>query len=352
MMQTMEYWQYTPDDCVSCGGSTTYLFEDDSPMRENPLDTANYKNVDCVCAPEPMPFLNVWTNYLIYFFSVEWILRVIFFEPAVSKRRAGRAYLGQWVSFLTSTTTVLDALAIFPYFMESLDSTNGLVSLRLLRLFRVFSLVRLGKYNTTFSVLKRVLTRAVPYFKLLLIVLFFGAAFFGSMIYWLEKGHWTYNEDAGEFMYMRSTVDGTGEEPSPFGSIPASFWWFMVTATTVGYGDVYPTSTGGKCVAVMAMLTGVLVVAFPVSVFSDLWSKELKRAGTYVVDDSDDEDDDDQNIISQQTNNNEMQAIYDCMNLIEQSQEEIKNHTEIIDQNQRAIRALLAKYQAGELTYT
>lgn len=102
----------------------------------------------------------------------------------------------------------------------------------------------------------------------------------------------------------------------------------------------------------MAMLTGVLVVAFPVSVFSDLWSKELKRAGTYVEDDSDDEDDDDQNIISQQTSNNEMQAIYDCMNLIEQSQEEIKNHTEIIDQNQRAIRALLAKYQAGELTYT
>lgn len=235
----MEYWQYTPDDCVSCGGSTVYLFEDDSPMRENPLDTANYKNVDCVCAPEPMAFLNIWTNYLIYFFSVEWILRVIFFEPAVSKRRSGRGYFRQWVSFLMSTTTVLDALAIFPYFMESLDSTNGLVSLRLLRLFRVFSLVRLGKYNTTFAVLKRVLTRAVPYFKLLIIVLFFGAAFFGSMIYWLEKGHWTYNEDAGEFMYMRKTVDGTGEEPSPFGSIPSSFWWFMVTATTVGYGGTF-----------------------------------------------------------------------------------------------------------------
>jgi hypothetical protein len=43
--------------------------------------------------------------------------------------------------------------------------------------------------------------------------------------------------------------------------------------------DMSPTSAGGKLVGVFAMLTGVLVIAFPVSVFSDLWSKELKKAG-------------------------------------------------------------------------
>lgn len=48
---------------------------------------------------------------------------------------------------------------------------------------------------------------------------------------------------------------------------------------TVGYGDTYPTTFGGKCVAAMAMMMGVLVIAFPVSVFSDLWSKELKKQG-------------------------------------------------------------------------
>ena len=47
----------------------------------------------------------------------------------------------------------------------------------------------------------------------------------------------------------------------------------------VGYGDTYPTTFGGKCVAAMAMMMGVLVIAFPVSVFSDLWSKELKKQG-------------------------------------------------------------------------
>ena len=41
--------------------------------------------------------------------------------------------------------------------------------------------------------------------------------------------------------------------------------------------DYYPTSTAGQWVSACAMLTGVLVIAFPVSVFSDLWSEELKE---------------------------------------------------------------------------
>ena len=52
--------------------------------------------------------------------------------------------------------------------------------------------------------------------------------------------------------------------------------------------DVYPTSFGGKLVGTLAMLTGVLVIAFPVSVFSDLWSKELKKVGFVDIDDEDD----------------------------------------------------------------
>jgi hypothetical protein len=58
--------------------------------------------------------------------------------------------------------------------------------------------------------------------------------------------------------------------------------------------DVYPTSTAGKWVALCAMMVGVLVIAFPVSVVSDLWAKEIeardlarRRASTYEEDDED-----------------------------------------------------------------
>lgn len=52
--------------------------------------------------------------------------------------------------------------------------------------------------------------------------------------------------------------------------------------------DYYPTSTAGKYVATFAMLTGVLVIAFPVSVFSELWQKELRQYSGFEELDGDD----------------------------------------------------------------
>ena len=327
MLQTMQFLQYTPTTCDFCqvewpqqhqydinsvddGVSSSWIRDASSniPATDDATDN-RHMGIPCICPPTPYPWTERVLKYLVYFFSIEWILRVICYSPAPheqedqdtplgrrrshqDRRRPLAPRLGQFLNYLFSWQQILDFWATFPYYMEFLGNSNGLMSLRLLRLFRVFQLVRLGTYNATLTTLLTVLQQATLHLKLLVLILLFGAALFGSVIYWLERGDWKYWPETESFQFIRTNEHGQ-EEVSPFTSIPATFYWFMVTATTVGYGDVYPTSNVGRWVGVMAMLSGVLVVAFPVGVFSDLWSKELTKKGAWQSDNYEDDEDDD-----------------------------------------------------------
>ena len=50
-------------------------------------------------------------------------------------------------------------------------------------------------------------------------------------------------------------------QPESFKSIPHSFWWTIVTLTTVGYGDVYPVTAAGRVVGGITMLVGISAFA-------------------------------------------------------------------------------------------
>lgn len=353
MLQTMESFQFTPKECHMCGGSNDYYSTNDDAIDYGPVLMSVSENAAvslCQCPPVPLPSIVKVSDYIIFFFTIEWILRFVCFEPVLSDRCTG--LLSQRLSYLFEWSTMLDALAIFPYYLERFSKTRGLLALRLLRLFRAFQLLRLGKYNTTFVSLINVLTDSILSLNILLIVLLFGAAFFGSMIYWLEKGEWQYiqNMDPPSFAYARPGIDGS-MEPSPFTSIPASFWWFLVTATTVGYGDFYPVTVGGKCVAGVAAVMSVLVVAFPVSVFSDLWSKELKKRGVIETSHSD-TDSATENagaagsnirnrhlyVVSNSNGSDTTTAAMDSADI-----RAIKAHLRSVDEAQRAIWAILGK---------
>ena len=62
-------------------------------------------------------------------------------------------------------------------------------------------------------------------------------------------------------------------QPEVFKSIFHSSWWSIVTLTTVGYGDVYPITLGGKIFTFFVLIIGVGVVTIPAGLIATALAK-------------------------------------------------------------------------------
>jgi hypothetical protein len=143
MMETMDAFQHIPSECIKCIG-----WNDDNDFHSDDLvtHTITPDHVDCVCAPVPNHLIVRTQDHVMMFLAMELCLRVLCFEPTPydedGNRRSFGSSLWEWVKFLGETSTILDFLATFPYYLEKYEAAHGLLSLRLLRIFRVFQLIR------------------------------------------------------------------------------------------------------------------------------------------------------------------------------------------------------------------
>lgn len=150
--------------------------------------------------------------------------------------------------FFKSFSFWIDTLSVLPFYIRILqDMANGgdrqladaLLVIRLLRLFRFFRLL----YGL--QVLLHTLKASSYELFLLLIILLIPVILFSSIIFYVEKSF---------------------DLNTKFRSIPESFWWSLITMTTVGYGDMTPSSSVGKIIGGACAIFGVLMVALPISV--------------------------------------------------------------------------------------
>ncbi|XP_046845229.1 potassium voltage-gated channel subfamily A member 7-like [Xenia sp. Carnegie-2017] len=166
--------------------------------------------------------------------------------------------------FFTQVLNIIDLVAILPFFISfGLNGHNNNVSsmalLRAVRLVRVFRIFKLSRYSTGLQILGMTLRASMGELGLLVFFLTVGVILFSSAVYYAEMDH----------------------KNSLFKSIPHSFWWAIVTMTTVGYGDMYPKTFGGKIVGCLCACTGILAIALPVPVivsnFEYFYSKAQRR---------------------------------------------------------------------------
>lgn len=168
-----------------------------------------------------------WTFTVI--FTFEYFLRVIVVRD-------------KW-RYITSPLGLIDLLAILPtYLSVFVFGFQYFLVIRVLRLLRVFRILKLGRYVGE----ARLLTGALQASR-------FKITVFLSTVLTLVV-------IIGTIMYI---VEGP---ENGFTSIPVGMYWAIVTLTTVGFGDITPTTLPGRALAALVMILGYGIIAVPTGI--------------------------------------------------------------------------------------
>ncbi|MGB0887627.1 MAG: ion transporter [Vicingaceae bacterium] len=162
-------------------------------------------------------------------FTIEYLIRII-----IAKKK---------LKFIFSFFGIIDLCAILPFYLSTGLDLRTIRALRLLRLFRMLKLVRYNKAIKRFSIAFKLMKEELIMFSSLAIILVF---FSGVGIYYFENS----------------------AQPEQFSSIFSSLWWAVCTLTTVGYGDVFPITVGGKVFTFIILMIGLGIIAIPAGMIS------------------------------------------------------------------------------------
>lgn len=186
-------------------------------------------------------------------FALEFCLRIW----SAGENRGLRT-IGQRVDYAGAFWLTLDFIAFAPELLlfmlvySGVESTTSIEALKALRLLRLLKLARLLPGG-------RMVLEVIELVAPQLLVSLMGAL---GMIY----------TSAVLIYFFERTSD-----PVHFGSVLRSLWWSVVTLTTIGYGDVYPTTVGGKIVAGVIAVMGVGVIALPSGILAGAFMEKLRE---------------------------------------------------------------------------
>tara|TARA_B100001175_G_C19444324_1_gene607928 strand:- start:268 stop:957 length:690 start_codon:yes stop_codon:yes gene_type:complete len=177
-------------------------------------------------------YLENWETVPIVLFSIEYLLRV-YSAPNRLK-------------FLFSFWGLVDIIALIPYYL-------GLpADLREIRVLRFLSLLKYDPASKNISVAFNRIKKELIIFSILAVFILYISA---VGIYHFENP----------------------AQPDKFPDIFHSMWWAVATLTTVGYGDVFPITNGGKIFASLVVYVGLGLIALPAGLIGGAFSEAFSK---------------------------------------------------------------------------
>ncbi len=203
---------------------------------------------------ETVPTLH--DNYFTVFYVLEWVFTIIFTIEYILRLYC----VYRPIKYATSFFGIIDLLSILPtYVSVFILGAQSLLVIRILRLMRVFRIFKLGHLLSEGDQLVNALRASRAKITVFLFFVLLMVTIIGSVMYLVEGG----------------------QEGSGFSSIPRGIYWAIVTLTTVGYGDITPTTDFGQFLSAIVMITGYAVLAVPTGIVSvELFKGGKKKIST------------------------------------------------------------------------
>ena len=161
--------------------------------------------------------------------------------------------------YILSFYGIVDLIAILPFYVASGIDLRALRAVRMLRIFRI---LKLAGYSKAIADFGQAIRQAKEQF------IIFGIAAL-IVLYCSAAGIYYFEHEA---------------QPEQFASIFHSLWWAVATLTTVGYGDVYPITAGGKIFTFVVLMWGLGIVAVPAGIIASSLSSLTKGQVTSADD--------------------------------------------------------------------
>lgn len=190
-------------------------------------------------------FFDIIDKITIVIFIIDYILRLI---TADYKLKDGAR---SFVKYPFTFMAIIDLLSILPS-ISIFNRTFKLFKIfRLVRTLRVFRIFKALRYSRNVQIIKNVFLKEK---ELLLIVIWIAVAYI-----------------------LVSALIIINVEPQSFNNYFDAVYWATVSLTTVGYGDIYPVTIGGRIITMISSFVGIAIVALPAGIITTGLIDELRN---------------------------------------------------------------------------